>query len=61
MIFSYPHENIEFEYQRTKAFLEFQPEKGVNYSSIKNCSWTCHFVLGRKIPTSLLNKHKRMT
>ena len=34
-------------------------EKGVDYSSIQNCVWACHFVSVRKTPTSLLDKYKR--
>ena len=36
-------------------------ENGVDYSSIKNCMWACHFVSVRRVPTSLLDKFKRMT
>ena len=35
--------------------------KGVDYSSIQNCVWTCHLVSVWKILTSLLDKSKRMT
>ena len=61
MGFSYPRGNIEFEFQRMKVFSGFQLEMGVDYSSIQNCAWVCHFVSDRKIPTSLLDKCNRMT
>ena len=34
---------------------------GVDYSSIRTCVRACHLVLLRKIPTSVLNKCKKMT
>ena len=58
MGFQYPRGNTEFEFQRMKVFSGLQLEKGCNYSS--NCV-CCHFVSVRKIPTSLLDKCKRMT
>ena len=61
MSFSYPRGNIEFEFQGMKVLSGFQLEKGVNYSSNQNCVWTCHFVSGRKMLTSLLVKCRRMT
>ena len=60
MGFEYPCGNTEFEFQRMKVFSGLQPEKGVDYSSVQNCMWGCHFVSIRKIPTSLLNKYKTM-
>ena len=38
-----------------------QIEKSVDYSSIQNCVWAYHFVSVRKLPTSLLEKWKRIT
>ena len=35
--------------------------KGVDYSSIQNFVWVCYLVSVKKIPTSLLDKCKRMT
>ena len=61
MRFSFPPGNTEFEFQRMKLFSGWQIEKGVDYSSIQNCVGACHFVSGRRIPTSLLGKCDRMT
>ena len=61
MGFPYPSGNIKFQFPRVKVFSGFQFGKGADYSSIQNFVWACHFVSGRKIPTSLQDKCKRMT
>ena len=53
--------NTGFEFQRIKIFLGLQLEKGIDYSSMQNVVWACHFVSGRKILSSLLDKCKRKT
>ena len=61
MGFSEPRWNIEFEFPRIAVFSGFLLEMSVDYSSISNCVRVGHFVSGRKTPTSLLDKEKRMT
>ena len=61
MGFSYPRENTEFKLQRIKVFSGFKLGKVVDYSYIQNYVWACQFASGRKIPSSLLDKCKRMT
>ena len=43
MGFLHPRGNTEFKFQRTTVFSGLQLEKGVDYSSIQNCVWACHF------------------
>ena len=49
MSLSYTHGNIAFEFERMKVFSEFQLEKNVDYSSIQNCMWACHFISSRNV------------
>ena len=44
-----------------KLFLGLQLEKGVDYSSIQNCARAATLFQLEKIPTSLLDKYKKMT
>ena len=44
-----------------KVFSGIQREKGVDYSSFKECAWASDFASVKKILTSLLGKCKRTT
>ena len=44
-----------------KAFSGLQLEKGIDYSSIENCVGAVTLLQLEKIPTSLLDKGKRIT
>ena len=46
---------------KNESILRISAWKGVDYSAIQNRVWACHLVSVRKIPTSLLDKCKRMT
>ena len=46
---------------KNESILRTTAWKSVDYSSIQNCVWACHLVSVRKIPTSLMDKCKRMT
>ena len=49
------------EFQRMKAFSGLQLEKDVDYSSIENCVGAVTLLQLEEIPTSLLDKGKRIT
>ena len=46
---------------KNESILSTTAWKSADYSSIQNCVWACHLVSVRKIPTSLMDKCKRMT
>ena len=38
-----------------KVYLELKLKKGVDYSSIQNCAWPCHFLSVKKLLSRLLD------
>ena len=46
---------------KNESILRISAWKGVDYSAIQNRVWACHLVSVRKIPTSLLDKCKRIS